>query len=210
MGGLRRAFLPAVCLVICLMGAITRVVSQQKAGAASVQTSAMPSVLEQPNRLPVLQLSAPQRKAVDGFLRSHRGFTQAGFQTLQLNDPDARQLYEEWRQTALHYLRKEGATVQYPFAAWGDLKGDGRLDFILPFFSGQRVNLGGRREWLFVVFEPHRDGTYTPAVAARDSFGLCLDGMLFRPSLHRVAYWCKTSEGQFQWNGAQYEYERLK
>jgi hypothetical protein len=165
-----------------------------------------PTVVEGPNGVPILKLNPTQQQAVDAFLHFHPGFNLASYQTLGLNESDAKSGYQGW----LQIVREQEATPQYPFAAWGDFNSDGLLDFALPFFSNRQVNKWGWREWLLVVFEGRQSGSYSTVVAGRDTFGLCFDGMLFHPKRRQLEYWCKSAGGAFKWNGSRYVHQPLK
>ncbi|MGA9055022.1 MAG: hypothetical protein WB763_00770 [Terriglobia bacterium] len=181
----------------------------QQGGSLAARSAASlvpPTVVEQPNGVHVLRLNPAQQQAVDDFVHSHPGFHLASYRTLGLDESNAQSGYQQWQQI----VREQGATPQYPFAAWGDFNSDGLLDFVLPFFSNRQVNKWGWREWLLVVFEGRQSGTYAPVIAGRDTFGVCFDGMLFHPKRRQLEYWCKSAGGSLKWNGSRYVHQRLK
>jgi hypothetical protein len=164
-----------------------------------------PTVLTSSQGQHSLQLTSAQQDAVTFFLQAHPELQLANCQALGLADTACANAYAEWE----GLVRTANATLQFPFAAWGDFNRDGLLDIALPLFSRSPVNNNNWRNWSFVVFQGSSDGHFNPVIAAKDQWGLCFDGMLYHPVRQQIEYWCGSGGGSFRWTGTSYKAKRL-
>jgi hypothetical protein len=192
-------------------GAVTLLLTLPAAGLLVAQNGSY-----RPQRAPVvettadgqrvLHLNEQQEAAIGAFEQSHPDFLLANCHNLHLTSDDCKSAYEEWEGIA----RQQKAEVQFPFAAWGDFNHDGQLDVVLAFFSKTSVNSWGWRNWRMVVFQGNRDGSFTPVIAMKDTWGTRFDGMIYHPVRKQIEYWCGSAGGSFRWNGSTYVGKRMK
>jgi hypothetical protein len=150
----------------------------------------------------VLRLTASQQVAVNLFLKTHPALQMTSCPT---TGPDAawcRSSYLNWQQTVLD----QQAEPQYQFAAWGDFRGNGTVDFAIPLHSKART--AGLGE--IVVFENLGGGHYRPQTAITENWGGCFDGILFHPTRRRIEFWCNSATGYVGWNGTAFVGKLMK
>lgn len=91
--------------------------------------------------------------------------------------------------------------LQYPFALWRDLDGDGHLDVALVFVSQKRTNSFAWRDWNIVVFRQWSDGRFQDLPVTTFN-GSCFDGLIYVPQFDHVEYGCfEVAVGSFRWGG---------
>lgn len=145
----------------------------------------------------ILHLTVKQQAAVDSFLKSNRELMPTSCNTLGVSAEECKTEYNDWVASA-----PKGEPLQFPYASWGDFNHDGALDLVMPFFGRTKVNSYGWRRWVVVVFQGTRSGEYKPVVALKGTWGVCFDGMVYRPDRKDVEFWCNTMGGNIRWNGS--------
>jgi hypothetical protein len=189
-------------------------------GQTSVPLSikgAPPLVAMNAHGCPVLNLSGRQHAAVAAFLQAHPQLHMYDYVPKDYADGTCLDTYQQWVMTA----QGEKAQVQYPFAVWGDFNHDGYLDFAVFFINEQPAVThkwpmnGGfvntyEYDWLIVVFQGAKDGTYLPVIAGKDRGANFIDGVIFHPGRKRIEYWAKSAGGSIQWTGAGYRLTHMK
>ena len=153
----------------------------------------------------ILHVTAKQQAAVDSFLKSDHDLMLTSCDTLSVNPGECKTEYKDWAA-----LAPKGVPLQFPYATWGDFNHDGALDLVIPFFSRTKVNNYGWRRWVVVVFQGTRSGDYKPVVAVRGTWGVCFDGMVYRPDRKDVEFWCGSMGGNVHWNGSSFVGKLLK
>jgi len=162
-----------------------------------VSTDPAPTVETTADGQHILHLTAKQQVAVDSFLKSDRDLLPTGCNTLGVSPEECKTEYNDWAA-----LAPKGQTLQFPYAAWGDFNHDGAPDLVMPFFSRTKVNNFGWRRWVVVVFQGTSSDEYKPVVAVKGTWGVCFDGIVYRPDRKDVEFWCGSMGGNVRWNGS--------
>jgi hypothetical protein len=145
----------------------------------------------------LVTFTASEQSAIDQFLANHPNMIEANCATLGLSASACAASYEEWHRTVI----SAKAVPQSQYAVWGNYSHRESPDLAIPFFSKTSVNNWGWRRWEIVVFEPTASNRYKPIIALTDSWGTCLDGMLYHPVRKQIEFWCNSMGGSVRWNG---------
>lgn len=192
-------------ILLCVMLAGGMGIAAAPGPLQSPSKSSTPSVTLAADGRRQIRFTPEQEQAIEVFVRRHPDMKRADYFSLSLSPTAAQNSYTEWKNA----VESARAKVQFPFAAWGDFNGDGLLDIVVPFFSTRTVNNWGWREWWLVVFQGQKNGAFVPVIAARDTWGLCFDGMFYHPSRRRIEFWCGSGGGYFWWDGSKYVSKKL-
>ena len=174
-----------------------------------------PAVTMDARGCPVLKLTDQQRTAVGKFKQTHPLFEMYDYSPNEYSDGSCLDTYQQWRMSA------GKAIAQYPFAVWGDFNHDGFLDFTVFFVGNKPVvthkwPMNGKLvytyeyEWLVVVFQGSREGTFSPVIAGRDRWARAMDGVVLNSGTNRIEYWFKTAGGTVRWTGTSYRITPMK
>jgi len=195
-----RGRIMAAVFLLLLAGGSWSAAQDSKSSADSV-----PTVETTADGQHVLHLTSRQQAAVDSFLKSDRDLIPTSCNTLGISPEECKTEYNDWAA-----LAPKGVPLQFPYATWGDFNHDGALDLVMPFFGRTKVNNYGWRRWAVVVFQGIRSGEYKPVVVVKGTWGVCFDGMVYRPDRKDVEFWCGSMGGNVQWNGSAFVGKLLK